>query len=116
MVFYLSELFCYINFFVFLYNYNNGLHILSQETKQRRNKTNSQTMIGQFYVFLTETFYILFLYVTFLPGIDSILPEVKDVGAFVKTFEFGILSMVHCLLIPDLRIKCFVCLSNKFKL
>ena len=73
-------------------------------------------MIGQFSVFATETIYILFLYVTFLPGTDSLLPNVREVGAFVKTLEFGILSIFHCLLIPDLRMKCFEWLSTKLKL
>jgi len=64
-------------------------------------------MMGQFYLFFTDTVYMLVLNLAVLPGTASVSYNIKDIAAFVKPFEFGILSTVHCLLIPDLRSKFF---------
>jgi hypothetical protein len=109
---YLCELVGYLIFFYFLYNYNKGLQIITQETKKFRNKTNAQTMMVQFYLFVTDTVYIVFLYFAILPGTATVLSDAKDIGSFLKPLEFGILSMVHCLLIPELRNKCFSWIEN----
>ena len=99
--FFFAELICYVYFFYYLYKHDNGLHILSKEAKNARNKTNAQTFMGQSILFLATVSYTLFLYIAFLPG--ALDPETKDFGVIVKYTEFGILSIVHCLLIPDLR-------------
>lgn len=103
VVFFFAELSCYVFFFGYLYKHDNGLHILSRETKKARNKTNAQTFMGQSILFLATFSYNLFLYIAFLPGV--VAPETKDFGVIIKYTEFGILSMVHCLLIPEIRIK-----------
>ena len=71
-------------------------------------------MMGQFYLYFTDTINIIILNLAVLPGTASIAYDIKDIAAFVKPFEFGILSTVHCLLIPDLRSKFFKFVDNNF--
>jgi hypothetical protein len=70
--------------------------------------------MGQFYFYFTDTVYMLVLNLAVLPGTASVSYKIKDIAAFVKPFEFGILSTVHCLLIPDLRNKFLKFLENTF--
>lgn len=112
VVFFFAELFCYAYFFWYLYKHDNGLHILSKEAKRARHKTNAQTFMGQSILFLATVTNTLFLSVAFSPGM--VPPDTKDFGVILKYTEFGILSMVHCLLIPDMRIRVHK-LLNKFK-
>jgi hypothetical protein len=70
-------------------------------------------MMGQFYLFFTDTVYMLVLTLAVLPGTDSISYDTKDI-AYIKPIEFGILSVIHCLLIPELRNKCFIWMVNTF--
>jgi hypothetical protein len=70
--------------------------------------------MGQFYFYFTDTVYMLVLNLAVLSGTASVSYNIKDIAAFVKPFEFGILSTVHCLLIPDLRSKFFKFVDNTF--
>jgi hypothetical protein len=100
---YTSELGCYMQLFHYLYVHNNGIGILSVEVKKRRNKTNAQTMMGQFYFFIVDTLHATFIFLAFLPGISPVSSELKDLGIFIKYLDFGLVSLIQCLLIPDLR-------------
>ena len=75
--------------------------------KVSRNRANSQTMMGQFYFFVTDTLYGTFIFLAFAPGMNKISHNGKDIAVFVKNLEFGIVSVVQCLLIPELRRKMF---------
>jgi hypothetical protein len=60
-------------------------------------------MVCQFYSYLTDTFHVLFLWLAFMPGNAAVVtPDTKDFWILMKTTEFGVLSLVHCLLIPSL--------------
>jgi hypothetical protein len=72
-------------------------------------------MTGQFYLFVTDTVYIVFLSFAISPGTATISSDAKDIAAFVKPLEFGILSFVHCLLIPELRNICLKWMATTFK-
>jgi hypothetical protein len=97
------ELSIYVYFFVYLYKYNNGLQILTQEKKKSRNKTNAQTLVGQFILFVAFFVYIVFLSFAFSSGETGIAADTKDLGVIVKALEFGLFSLIQCLLIPDMR-------------
>jgi hypothetical protein len=99
----MSQLLIYIYFFVHLYKYNNGLQILTREKKKSRIKTNVQTLLGQFVLFVIVSVYIVFMSLAFAPEITGISPDTKDLGVVVKTLEFGLFSLIHCFLIPELR-------------
>ena len=102
------ELFSYIYIFVYLYQHNQTLHILTEETKKSRNKFNLHTMMGQFYLYITDTVYVAFIMAAFTAGTNIMEAETKDLFVLVKVTEFGVLAVVHCLLIPQLRVKLFV--------
>jgi hypothetical protein len=104
------ELFSYFYIFYYLYKHDTALSILPEETKKSRNRYNAQTLMGQFYLYLTDTGYLVFLLVTFLPGY-SLPPETKDFIAVLKNAEFGVLSFMHCFLIPHYRAR----IIEKFK-
>ena len=100
----LAELLIYFYIFVILLKYNNGLQILTLEKKKTRNKVNAQTLLGQYILFVANVVYVFFLSVAFSEkmGISS---DAKDLGVIIKALEFGIFSLVHCVLIPELRIE-----------
>jgi hypothetical protein len=100
---YTTEICCYLKIFHYLYVYNDGISFLPSETKQKRNKTNAQTMMAQFYIFIADTLYVVFLFLAFLPGISPVSSHLKDLGIFLRTLDFGLVSFIHCLLIPELR-------------
>ena len=100
---YISEAFCYLSFFLFLYKHNNGLSILPAELKKSRNRSNAQTMMGQFYLFITEAVYMLLLFLIFVIGLNNRFPYARDIGAVYKEIEFGLVSIIQCLMIPELR-------------
>jgi hypothetical protein len=102
----MMELFSYINIFHYLYKHNQTINILPEETKKYRNKVNAETMVGQFYLFITDAIYIFFLLATFAPGY-ALPPETKDLITLLKNAEFGLMSVAHCMLIPQLRTKIF---------
>ena len=108
MFLYATELCCYLKMFRYLYLYNNSLSILPQQVTRNRNRTNAQTMIGQFYFFVADTLYALFLFVAFLPSVSLVSAVLKDLGIFMKTLDFGLMSSIHCLLIPALRKKIYL--------
>ncbi len=60
-------------------------------------------MVGQFYFFITDMLYGIFIFFAFAPGMKKISHNGKDIAAFIKTLEFGIISVVYCLLIPEIR-------------
>ena len=103
--FYILELVLYLNLFHFIYKHDSGSFALRPEVKKSRNNCNAQTMMGQFYLFLTDTWYSLFLLFAFAQGVETMHPETKDIGAFLKSLEFGFLSLVQCFLIPEQRRK-----------
>ncbi len=107
MLLYIFELGCYLKLFHYLYIHNERIGILTPDIKSKRNKTNAQTMIGQFYFFVSDTLYMVFAFVTFLPGIIPVSAELKDLVIFLKTLDFGLVSLIQCLLIPDIRRKFF---------
>jgi hypothetical protein len=72
--------------------------------RKSRNRSNVQTMMGQFFLYLTDTVYVVFLVVAFIWS-SSFEPETKDLVAILKNVDFGLLSVVHYLLIPELRTK-----------
>ena len=109
----ISELLSYLSIYVYLYNYNNGLSILPPEAKKRRNKTNAQTMMGQFYFSITDMLYSLTFFVAVLPGISLITHDANDVAVFLKTLEFGFMSVAQCFLIPDMRRKFLAFLTKR---
>jgi hypothetical protein len=100
----LVELLSYIYLFYYLFKHNQTLHILPEEARKSRNKFNAVTMMGQFYFYMTDQVYILFLIVTFVSR-NTFPPDTKDLIAVLKTAEFGIFSVVQCFLIPEIRIK-----------
>ncbi len=104
---YLSEAFCYVTFFVFVYNHNNGLSILTSEVIKSRNHSNTHTMLGQFYLFMTETIYMFFIFLLIAFGIDKKHPHAKDIGVLYKNLEFGMISVVQCLMISEIRQKIY---------
>ena len=99
----ISESFCYSLFFQYLFKHNNGLSFLVPEEKKSRNRSNAQTMMGQFYFFITETFYLIFIFVAFSVGGEITSLPSKDIAVIYKTIEFGLISVGHCLLIPEIR-------------
>jgi len=103
MFLYVTEIGCYIKIFHYLYVYNNGISFLPRETKQKRNKTNAQMMMAQFYIFIADTLFAVFIFVSFLPGISLVPHRLMGLGTFLKTLDFGLVSFIHCLLIPELR-------------
>ena len=105
VIIYLSEAFCYVTFFIFVYKHNNGLSILTSEVKKSRNHSNAHTMMGQFYFFMTETIYMFFIFLLFAFGISKKYFYAKDIGVLYKNFEFGLISTVQCLMIPEIRQK-----------
>ena len=109
------ELYSYIYLFLYLYKHNKTLHILPEETKISRTKFNAQTMMGQFYLYLTDTAYVIFLTLTAMIGPNTLLPETKDMIVLVKLTEFGVLSVIHCLLIPKLRTTIFNKVNLRFE-
>jgi len=100
---YISELCCYLKLFHYLYTHNENIGILTPDVKSKRNRTNAQTMMGQFYFFVADTIYVIFGFVAFLPGITPVSAELRDLVIFLKTLDFGLVSLIHCLLIPDIR-------------
>ncbi len=62
-------------------------------------------MMGQFYFFVTDMVYSTFIFLAYAPGMKRISHYGKDIAVFVKTLEFGIVSVAQCLLIPELRRK-----------
>ncbi len=105
VIIYFSEAFCYVTFFAFVYKHNNGLSILTSEVKKSRNHSNAHTMMGQFYFFVTETIYMLFMFCLFAFGISKKYFNAKDIGVLYKNLEFGLISIVQCLMIPEIRQK-----------
>jgi len=103
VIIYVTEAFCYIIFFITLFKHNNGLSILPAEVKKSRNHSNAHTMMGQFYLFITETIYMVLLFLIFALGINKVSSNAKDIGAVYKELEFGLVSVVQCLMIPELR-------------
>ena len=111
----IAELYSYVYLFLYLYKHNQTLHILPEETKISRNKFNAQTMVGQFYLYITDTAYAIFLTIAVMSGPGTLLPETKDMIVLVKLSEFGFLSIIHCLLIPQLRTSIFNKVHLKFE-
>ncbi len=107
VIVYLSEAFCYVTFFFFVYNHNNGLSILTSEVIKSRNHSNAHTMLGQFYFFMTETIYMFFIFLLFAFGIGKKNSHAKDIGVLYKNLEFGMISVVQCLMIPEIRQKIY---------
>ena len=103
VIIYIAETCCYLSFFLILYKHNNGLSILPAELKKSRNCSNAQTMMGQFYLFITEAVYMLLLFLIFVIGLNNRFPYARDIGAVYKEIEFGLVSIIQCLMIPDLR-------------
>ena len=101
-VVYLTELFIYIYLFLYLYHHNSDTFVLRVEEKKSRNRNNAQTLVGQFYLFVTDLSYILLLFLFTAPKVSS---HSKDIVAFLKQMEFGISSLVQCLLVPVQRRK-----------
>jgi hypothetical protein len=100
---YICEALCYLMFFLILYEHNNGSSILPAAVKKSRNHSNAHTMMGQFSLFITETFFMLILFLIFVLGLNKNFPNAKDVGLIYKEVEFGFVSVVQCLMIPDSR-------------
>ena len=111
-VIYLTELFIYIYLFLYLYHHNSDTFVLKIEEKKSRNKNNAQTLVGQFYLFVTDLSYILLL---FLFSAPKQISHSKDIVAFLKQMEFGISFLVQCLLIPVQRRKILKCFQSKTK-
>ena len=103
IIMYISEALCYLSFFLFLYKHNNGLSILPAEVKKSRNHSNAQTMMGQFYLFISETLYMVLLFLIFALRVEKHNSNAKDIGAVYKELEFGLVSVIQCLMIPELR-------------
>ena len=112
----IAELYSYFSIFVYLHKHNQTLHILPEETKSSRNKFNAQTMMGQFYLYMTDTSYVIFLTIAIMSGPHTLQPDTKDLFVLVKVTEFGFLSVIHCLLIPQLRATLFKKICSKFQL
>ena len=103
MFVYTTEIGCYLKIFHYLYVYNNGISFLPPEAKKKRNKTNAQMMMAQFYIFIADTLFAVSVFVSFLPG-NSIVPHsITGLGGFLKASDFGLVSFIHCLLVPELR-------------
>ena len=110
----LSEIIIYFYIFYYLYKYNETSQLLPEETKKSRHRFNAQTMVGQFYFYITDTVYLLFILITFMPSINAVAPETKDIISLVKTAEFGLMSVLQMLLIPALRKDLFKHVQNQF--
>jgi hypothetical protein len=115
MLLYIIELGCYLKLFHYLYIHNERIGILTPDIKSKRNKTNAQTMIGQFYFFVSDSLYMVFAFVALLHGITPVSAELKDLVIFLKTLDFGLVSFIHCLLIPDIRRKFYHCWLKFFE-
>jgi hypothetical protein len=100
----ICEFLIYIYLFVYLYKYTSGLQILTLEKKKSRNKSNAQTLFGQFVLFISLSAHIVFMSLAFSTGKNAFAADTKDLGVIVKSLEFGLFSLVHCLLIPELRV------------
>jgi hypothetical protein len=82
--------------------YHRNQLLLPPEAKKKRNKTNAQMMMAQFYIFIADTLFAVSVFVSFLPG-NSIVPHsITGLGGFLKASDFGLVSFVHCLLVPEL--------------
>ena len=88
---------------MYLHKHNNGLSVLPPEVKKSRNHSNAHTMMGQFYFFISETLYMSFVFLIFALGVNKESSYAKDIGVVYKHLEFGIISVIQCLLIPELR-------------
>ncbi len=62
-------------------------------------------MMGQFYFFVTDMLYGIFIFLAFTPGANKISHNGKDIAVFIKTLEFGVISVVQSLLVPEIRKK-----------
>ena len=88
VIIYVTEAFCYIIFFIILYKHNNGLSILPAEVKKSRNHSNAHTMMGQIYLFITETIYMVLLFLIFVLGINKVSSNAKDIVSVNQNIIF----------------------------
>ncbi len=110
------ELSCYIYIFIYLYKHNNGLILLSTETKKFRNRCNAHTLMGQIFLFVNEMIYLIVFFAAFSLGEGRIsTTHLKDLFSVYKHMEFGIVSVVQCFLVPELRHKMEEFIFNKFR-
>ena len=109
----LTELFSYLYIFYYLHKHNEALKVLPEEAKKSRNQFNAQTMLGQFYFYLTDLIYVVFLMIAFQTSTTSLDPVATDITTILKTSEFGFMSVVQCLLIPALRKRLIALVQDK---
>ena len=96
------ELACYFTFFHYMYHHNSG-PVVRSAVRRTRNHNNAQTMVGQMYLFLIESIFLGIVIVANLFQLDN-SNRIKDIAVTYKLLEFAILSVVHCLQIPEIRL------------
>ena len=99
------EMICYLIFFISIFKYNNGASILPIETRKSRNRANAQTMMGQIYFFLLDIFFMILNVIALGFADKKSSATLKDILVTFKFIELLIISVTHCLLIPEIRNK-----------
>ena len=98
------ELAIYVWFFNMRYKNDNGsiTKLMSQEDTHKRNLKNIGTFLGQFYSFVIEYSYLIFI---LLCGIfaDENTQDYRALVSIMKFVDFGVLSFVEVLSSPQLR-------------
>ena len=101
-----AEIIAYLVLFhhVYMHNNCNMKQLLSIETRNHRNKTNTISLAGQLYAFLTEmSLIIVLIFHTFITSSSEYFQLSMELVAFAMSIQFGILALVQVLTSPDLR-------------
>ena len=96
------EMICYVVFFHSIYKHNNSTTCLPAETRKSRNRSNAQTMMSQMYFFLLDL--LLMIINAIALGTDAKQIS-KDIAVTFKILELIVVSVIHCLFIPEFRMK-----------
>ena len=97
------ELVSYMIFFKDIYQQNNS-SVVRSAVRRSRNRTNAQTIKGQIYLFIMKFVFIGLVILCFLMGQDYLSIRLKDFVLTYKLLEFGLISVVQCFQIPELRL------------
>ena len=77
--------------------------VLTRDVRKKRNQTNSITLAGQFYSFITEMLLLCIVLATRIVKADSIPSQLKEIVEIIKLTDFGILCIVQIMTSPVLK-------------
>jgi hypothetical protein len=98
------ELFCYVSFFMHLYNHNNtiAINVVTPAVIKQRNQVNAISMFGLLCSWILEIHYIL---VSAAMSVFAEGDHIREVAAILKLLEFVLVPVVCCLCKAKLIIK-----------